>query len=485
MMMRFLVLWLFFSFSSIRATAQCTGGISNFPYTEGFELTNGGWVSGGAGNDWAWGTPAKPVITAAGGGSKCWVIGGLTGTSYTNSEASWIQSPCFDFTNLQYPYIEFKVFWEMEQQFDGGSLQFSIDDGASWAMVGSVNDPKNCLNENWFNYAPITYLAPLTSDRSGWSGNKQASAGSCRGGNGSNGWLTAKHTMPYLAGRTGVLFRFIFGAGTICNNYDGFAVDDIFIGEAPPNDASFSYTCTANNAVSFTNTSPLCPTAFSWNFGDPASGVNNTATTANPSHTFSTPGTYMVTLTVSGPDNAPSTITQPITVVNVLTAMLRMADCQTNTGGSLIVSVEGTTDPLNIVWSTTPVQTTTIASNLAAGLYTVTVSGADVCTATAIGKVETDFSCIGIYFPSAFTPNGDGRNDGFGPLGSLAAISDYELSVFNRWGERVFQSTNPLEKWNGTVKGNKTDANVFVWFAEFVVPGKAKEFRKGTITLIR
>jgi len=372
----------------------------------------------------------------------------------------------------------------MEQQFDGASFQYSIDNGSSWATLGIANY-SDCLNKNWYNQNPVTYLSPLTSERQGWSGNKQPSAGSCRGGNGSNGWVTASQIMPGLAGRTGVLFRFIFGAGTICNNYDGFAIDDIFIGEAPPNAASFSYICATNSTVNFTNTSALCPTSFSWNFGDPASGTNNTSTNANPSHTFSGPGKYTVSLTVNGPGNAPSTTSKDVTVVNVTVDMLQPADCQANNGGSLIASVTGTSVPLSLSWNTSPVQTTAIATNLAAGLYTVTVSGMDVCTATGTGKVETDFSCIGIFFPNGFTPNGDGRNDSFGPLGSLAALSNYRLSVYNRWGERVFFSTNPFEKWTGLVIATPTDGNVFAWMAEYNLPGKPREFKKGTVVLIR
>ncbi len=485
MQLRFIYVIVFLFFRLAEATAQCVSGISSFPYTEGFEATDGGWVSGGVGNDWAWGPPSKAVITGAGSGNNCWIVGGLSGSSYTNAEASWLQSPCFDFTSLSYPYIEFKVFWEMEQQFDGGSLQYSIDNGASWINVGTVNDVKNCLHDNWFNFSPVTYLSPLTSVRDGWSGNKQPSLGSCQGGNGSNGWVTAKHTMPYLAGKTGVLFRFIFGAGTICNNYDGFAVDDILIGEAPPNAAAFTFTCVNSNTVSFTNTSALCPTGFAWDFGDPASGINNTGITANPSHTFSGPGEYTVTLTVSGPGNAPSTTTRKVIIITGVTDMLSAADCLTNDGGSLILSVTGTTNPVNVAWNTSPVQTTGIATNLAAGMYSVTITGTDVCPLVVNGKVETDLSCIGVFFPSGFTPNNDERNKSFGPLGSIASLSNYKLSVYNRWGERVFYSTNPFERWDGTVKGFRTDGNVFVWMAEFSLPGKPKEIRKGTVTLIR
>lgn len=465
--------------------AQCVGGINTFPYNEGFESTNGGWISGGAGNDWAWGTPNKPVITAAGGGTKCWITGGLTGSSYTNSEASFLESPCFNFSSLQHPYIEFKVFWETEQQFDGGSLQYSIDNGITWINVGSATDQPNCLNANWFNFTPVNFLAPLSSIRDGWSGNSQPTGGSCRGGNGSNQWVTAKHTMPALAGKTGVLFRFIFGAGTICNNYDGFAIDDVMIGEAPPNNASFTYSCISSNTASFTNTSTLCPTGFSWNFGDPASGAGNIATTPNATHTFSGPGIYTVSLTVSGPDNAPSTTTRQVIIAEASVIMATAVDCQTNTGGSLLASAGPVGAALTLTWNTSPVQTGLFATNLSEGFYTVTVTGTDVCPLTTTGKAEKDFSCIGIFFPSGFTPDNDGKNDGFGPLGSLSSLSEYRFSIYNRWGERIFYSINPFEKWNGRVKGYKTDGNLFVWFAEYVLPGNTKVFRKGTVVLIR
>lgn len=475
----------FFAVAS-SSVAQCTGGINSFPYSESFELNDGGWVAGGFGNDWAWGTPTKPVINSAGGGTKCWITGGLTGSSYTASEASYLVSPCFDFTGLQYPYIEFKVFWETEQRFDGGSLQYSLDNGASWANVGSTSDPVNCLNANWFNYSPINYLSPLSATRDGWSGNIQSSGGGCSVGGGSNGWVTAKHTMPYLGGKPGVMFRFIFGAGTICNNYDGFAIDEIKIAATPPNSASFTYNCVNSNTVSFTNTSALCPSAYLWDFGDPASGAGNTATTADATHSFSGPGKYTVSLTVSGPGNAPSTITKDIYIITADVTMLQPVDCQTNTGGSLRVSVNGAGGlPLNILWNTSPPQTGTIISNLSEGFYSVQISGTDVCPVTASGKAEKDLACIGIYFPSAFTPDGDGKNDDFGPMGSLLSLSNYQLSIYNRWGERVFYSTSPFEKWNGKVKGIPTDGNLFVWQSSFSISGQPVQKRKGTIVIIR
>jgi gliding motility-associated-like protein len=372
----------------------------------------------------------------------------------------------------------------MEQRFDGASFQYSLDNGSSWANVGSFADASNCLNTNWFNFSSITYLN-LATVKEGWSGNKQVTTGSCRGGNGSSGWLTAKHTMPNLAGKPAVIFRFIFGAGTICNNYDGFAIDDIQISEAPANTAGFTYTCNSPTKINFTNTSTPCPGTIVWDFDDPNSGANNSSNLLSPVHDFSGPGTYTVTLSVSGPGNAPSNTSQTITILGLDVIQLNPADCQTNTGGSLSVNVTGTTGPLNYSWNSNPVQRNATATNLGVGNYTVTVSGANACTNTAAGIVLPDASCTDIYFPSAFTPNNNGRNERFGALGSIAAVSNYQLQVYNRWGQRVFYTIDPFTKWDGRTRGLAADGNIFTWFAEYQLPGREKQFRKGTVLLIR
>jgi gliding motility-associated-like protein len=473
-------------FNHIPVYSQCATPITIFPYNESFESGTGGWFAGGAGSDWIWGTPAKPVIQTAGSGTKCWVVGGLTGSAYTNSEASWLQSPCFDLSSLNNPYISLKVFWETEQQFDGASLQYSTDNGANWITLGNVNETTSCFNTNWYNQTSINYLSPLTTTRQGWSGNVQSSSGSCRGGNGSGQWLTATHIMPTLGGEPTVIFRFIFGAGTICNAYDGFAIDDVFIGEAPSTTADFSYTCNANQTVNFTSTSTPCPNTFTWDFGDPASGASNTVTSTNPnsSHTFTAPGVYNVKLTATGFGSGSGTITKQVTVLGVLASVITDAGCETNTGGSAMAIASGATDPISYNWNSNPVQTTATATGLASGSYTITVQSGTACAASATVVIPLDNSCAGVYFPTAFTPNNDGRNDGFGAIGGLGSISSYRLSIYNRWGELVYQTTNPFAKWDGTIRGKKPDSGTFVWQAELVIRG-ITEKRKGTITLIR
>jgi gliding motility-associated-like protein len=87
-----------------------------------------------------------------------------------------------------------------------------------------------------------------------------------------------------------------------------------------------------------------------------------------------------------------------------------------------------------------------------------------------------------IYLPSAFTPNGDGKNDIFQIIGS---VTDIDFRVFNRWGQMVFFTQDKGKGWNGTI-GNKPSPNdVYI----YTLTGKNKAGqlikKKGTITLIR
>jgi gliding motility-associated-like protein len=89
----------------------------------------------------------------------------------------------------------------------------------------------------------------------------------------------------------------------------------------------------------------------------------------------------------------------------------------------------------------------------------------------------------GYLVPNAFTPNGDGRNDCFG-VSTWGAVTDFEFSIFSRWGERVFYTKDPRQCWDGRFKGEDQSSNVFVY--QIRAKGICGDiYRKGTVVLIR
>jgi gliding motility-associated-like protein len=117
------------------------------------------------------------------------------------------------------------------------------------------------------------------------------------------------------------------------------------------------------------------------------------------------------------------------------------------------------------------------------GDYSVQVVDADGCTGSGAVKITVD--CKDVYFPSAFTPNGDITNPGFGVIGDIASLQQYSIDIYNRYGQKVFSSTDPNKKWDGRFKGVPSDMQTFIWFATYTQRGRIKQTRKGTITLIR
>nr|WP_246853835.1 gliding motility-associated C-terminal domain-containing protein [Rufibacter aurantiacus] len=88
------------------------------------------------------------------------------------------------------------------------------------------------------------------------------------------------------------------------------------------------------------------------------------------------------------------------------------------------------------------------------------------------------------HFPTAFTPNNDGLNDIFRPVGTPFA-SRFTLQVLNRWGQIIFESKDPKTGWNGTHAGKPSPPEAYIYRLEAVDVNGKKITQKGTVTLIR
>ena len=91
-----------------------------------------------------------------------------------------------------------------------------------------------------------------------------------------------------------------------------------------------------------------------------------------------------------------------------------------------------------------------------------------------------------IKIPNAFSPNGDGQNDTFFIKDDSNIIEYLELKIFNRWGQKVFQTSNKQEAWDGYFQGKLLNTAVFDYHLNVrCIGGQELFFKKGDITLIR
>ena len=117
------------------------------------------------------------------------------------------------------------------------------------------------------------------------------------------------------------------------------------------------------------------------------------------------------------------------------------------------------------------------------GRYFVSVRNNEGCVGSDTVRVLVD--CSEIFFPAAFTPDGDGLNEQFGASGNVQALSEYQLVIYNRWGQRIFYSSSPIEKWDGYYNGKLCDRSTYVWIASYRLAGRSSVQKKGTILLLR
>jgi len=85
--------------------------------------------------------------------------------------------------------------------------------------------------------------------------------------------------------------------------------------------------------------------------------------------------------------------------------------------------------------------------------------------------------------PNAFTPNADGINDCF-RIKYFGQIQELQFFIYNRWGNKVFESSNPNDCWDGTFKGNPAEAGNYVYYIKAKTACGPVE-RKGNVLLIR
>ncbi len=221
-------------------------------------------------------------------------------------------------------------------------------------------------------------------------------------------------------------------------------------------------------------------TSWEWNFGD-----GTTSTDQNPVHNYTYGGTFNVILVSKNIKNCVDTAIRQVIVETF--KPFAGNDTIIVKGENILFNAQG---GIQYSWSPpTNLSDTSIYDPLGTysdtGHFTYYVHvvsgygcmGDDTIKVTVVGHSE-------FVVPTAFTPNGDGLNDYFKPI----AIGYRSLSyfrIFNRWGERVFNTNSLEEGWDGTFNNKKCDMGTYYWQISYTDRFGKDGFQKGDVTLIR
>lgn len=227
-----------------------------------------------------------------------------------------------------------------------------------------------------------------------------------------------------------------------------------------------------------------------WDFGD-----GNTSSAISPTHTYTEPGVYDVSIAVTSPigcfaeDNFENYITILIspdagfsftpTSLNTFERTATFTDASENADRWFYQFGEsGNSFEQNPVY---------VFPDTGIQVITQIVTNLNGCTDTAIQVVDV-IPEVRYFLPNAFTPNYDDLNDEFLGVGIFDGMRNFEMQIWNRWGELMFETSDPSEGWNGQKhnSGGRISPNgVYVYRAFYVNPrGRPIELR-GFATLVK
>lgn len=250
--------------------------------------------------------------------------------------------------------------------------------------------------------------------------------------------------------------------------------------------AAFSANITAGCqplVVSFTDQSQNnggTITNWLWDFGD----GTGTSTLQNPTYTYDMVGNYDVTLIINTNNGCGDTLARPgyISVYPQVVAQFSATPSVTDEfQRTITLTDESQGLPDTWFWNlgngSFVNSQNAIVNYPDTGTYQITLIANNQynCPDTAFGTIRIN-PVSTFYIPNAFTPNGDNVNDYFGGYG--VNLKTYEMYIFNRWGERIYSTTDINQPWDGRYKDGRVLIDTYLYlFKTINVIGEEKIYR--------
>lgn len=189
---------------------------STVPYSDNFDQGNTGWYEQSFGlTHWELGYPNFGATTGAYSGNNAWDINLNSG--YSGNADATLYSPTFDLTTLNAAELKFWQNRNAEAGWDGMRIDYSVDGGLNWLILGYQGDP---MGTNWYTSNAIN-----STNYPAWEGN-------------SFGWTQSRYKLNAFSNATQFCLRFVFNSDGAINK-DGISIDNFVIDAIPDYDAAY------------------------------------------------------------------------------------------------------------------------------------------------------------------------------------------------------------------------------------------------------
>jgi gliding motility-associated-like protein len=240
-------------------------------------------------------------------------------------------------------------------------------------------------------------------------------------------------------------------------------------------------TICAGSCITFTNNS-VGATLWQWTFenGTPPSSTNQNPGTV----CFNSSGTQEVKLVVSNAFGSDSivhyvTVFQPQQIFAGNDTIIQLNQSVNLNATGVVNGTYTWTPPVDLTCTTCPNPTATPEETIT---YTIIASDTNGCRTTDNITIIVDFDNV-IFVPNIFSPNGDGVNDILFVRGK--GVAKLKFFVYDRWGEKVFETTSLDVGWDGSFRGKDMNKAVFVYYLEATFIDGKEVTQKGDITLVK
>jgi len=252
-----------------------------------------------------------------------------------------------------------------------------------------------------------------------------------------------------------------------------------------------SYTACVPQEILFNNLSVPIDETYDivWDFGD-----GGTGDAISPYHTYQEPGTYTVRVEITSPIGCytEKTFNNLITMEPSPVADFTYSPETLNSIQSTVQFDDASTGASGWYWdfggAGRSFEQNPSFTFRDSGVYDVrlVVFHPNGCTDTIVQRIDVE-PVVQFFLPNAFTPNADGKNETFKPKGLSEGVRNYSLTVWTRWGEKVFETSDPATGWNGRKDNTGAELPVGVYVCALrYVDARSRPFEEqGFVTLLR